>query len=215
MGRGGRCVRSGRVRMSWRIRGSYFESCNCEAICPCRRIDGVPGGRSSYGECLGVLSWVIEDGRSDDVVLDGLNVALATRYHDDEPGSPWSFVMYLDARADAAQRDALEAIYSGRTGGDALTHFPWAWKEANQVAVRSVDIEVSHEPRRQWLRIRDHVSVRIRDRYPGEETVSCVIPGHESSGEELIADELLVGDGPLRFEYHGNCGYSARFDYAG
>ncbi|MDP9283627.1 MAG: DUF1326 domain-containing protein [Actinomycetota bacterium] len=86
--------------MSWRIRGSYFESCNCEAICPCRRIDGAPGGRSSHGECLGVLSWVIEDGRVDDVSLDGLNVALAIRYHDDEPGSPWSFVMYLDARAD-------------------------------------------------------------------------------------------------------------------
>jgi hypothetical protein len=53
--------------VSWRNRGSYFESCNCDAICPCRRIDGVPGGRSTYGECLGVLSWVIEDGRADEV----------------------------------------------------------------------------------------------------------------------------------------------------
>src|SRR6185369_4880434 len=62
----------------WRIRGSYFESCNCEAICPCRRIDGVSGGRSTHGECLGVLSWVIEQGNAGDVVLDGLAVALAT-----------------------------------------------------------------------------------------------------------------------------------------
>ena len=201
--------------MSWRIRGSYFESCNCEAICPCRRIDGVPGGRSSYSECVGVLSWVIEDGRADDVSLDGLNVALATRYRDDEPGSPWSFVMYLDARADAPQRAALEDVYSGRLGGDALRHFPWAWKAAEQIAVRPVEIEVSHEQRRQWLRIRDHVSVRIRDRYPRPETVTCVIPGHEQSGEELIADELRVDDGPLRFEFRGTCGYSSRFDYAG
>jgi len=201
--------------MSWRIRGSYFESCNCEPICPCRRIDGVPGGRSSHGECLGLLSWVIEDGRVDDVSLDNLNVALATRYHDDEPGSPWSFVMYLDARADDAQLAALEGVYSGRLGGDALKHFPWAWKAAEQIAVRPVEIEVSHEQRRQWLRIRDHVSVRIRDRYPGAETVTCVIPGHERSGEELIADELRVADGPLRFKFHGNCGYSSRFDYTG
>jgi hypothetical protein len=113
--------------VTWRIRGSYFESCNCEAICPCRKIDGVAGGRSTYGECLGVLSWVIEEGNANDVTLDGLKVAFATRYHDDEPGSPWSFVMYVDARADARQRTALERIYTGRLGGDALTHFPWAW----------------------------------------------------------------------------------------
>ncbi|MDP9283626.1 MAG: hypothetical protein M3P41_01510 [Actinomycetota bacterium] len=59
------------------------------------------------------------------------------------------------------------------------------------------------------------MSVRIRDRYPGPETVTCVIPGHERSGEELIADELRVSDGLLHFEFRGNCGYSSRFDYAG
>jgi hypothetical protein len=201
--------------MSWRIRGSYFESCNCEAICPCRTINGVPGGRSTYGECLGVLSWVIEEGHADHVPLDGLKVAFATSYHDDEPGSPWSFLMYVDVRADAAQRNALEAIYTGRLEGDALQHFPWAWKAANRIAVRPVEIEVSHEPRRQWLRIHDQVTVQIRDAWTGPETVTCVIPGHKQSGEELVAEELRVNDGPLRFGYCGNCGYSAHFDYAG
>jgi hypothetical protein len=57
--------------------------------------------------------------------------------------------------------------------------------------------------------------VRIRDRYAGPETVTCVIPGHERGGEELVADEFSVDDGPLRFEYQGNCGYAASFDYAG
>src|SRR5438477_3664963 len=106
--------------MAWRIRGSYFESCNCHPICPCRRIDGIAGGRSTHGECLGVLSWLIEDGDADGVRLDGLKVALATRYHDDEPGSPWTFILYVDRDADAAAHDALEAIYTGRRGGDAL-----------------------------------------------------------------------------------------------
>ena len=200
---------------NWRIAGTYFESSNCEAICPCRKIDGVPGGRSTYDECLGVLSWVVQDGRVGDVPLEGLSVALAIRYSDDEPGSPWRFVMYLDAGADEAQRDALEGIFTGRLGGDALKHFPWAWKDAERVAVRPVEIEVSHEPRRQWLRIRDRVTVRIREPWAGHETVTCVIPGHEESGEELIADELRVDDGPLRFEFQGNCGYAASFDYSG
>ena len=59
------------------------------------------------------------------------------------------------------------------------------------------------------------MTVKIRDAWSGPETVTCVIPGHERSGEELVADELRVDDGPLRFEFTGNCGYSARFDYAG
>ena len=83
------------------------------------------------------------------------------------------------------------------------------------MAVRPVAIEVDHTRRRQWLRIRDRVSVRIRDRYDGRETVTCVIPGHQRPGEELIADELLVEDGRLVFNYRGVCGYSSTFDYAG
>jgi hypothetical protein len=201
--------------MSWRIRGTYFESCNCDAICPCRRINGVPGGRSTHGICLGVLSWLIEEGAADGTNLGGLPVAMATRYSDDEPGSPWTWVLYLDARGSGEQLAALEGIFTGRLGGDAERHFPWAWKASELVAVRSVEIDVDHTRRRQRLRIRNHVSVRIRDRYHGNETVTCVIPGHERAGEELVADELVVDDGPLDFTYHGVCGYGTTFDYAG
>ena len=201
--------------MSWRISGSYFESCNCAPICPCRKIDGVPGGRSTDGECLGVLSWLIAEGDADGVDLGGLPVAMATRYSDDEEGSPWSWILYLDAGAADDQREALEAIYAGRLGGDAETHFPWAWKASELLAVKPVEIEVEHSRRRQRLRIRDRVSVRIRDRYQGPEKVTCVIPGHDRDGEELVADELIVEDGPLEFSYRGVCGYGGTFDYAG
>jgi hypothetical protein len=201
--------------MTWRISGTYFESCNCDAICPCRRIDGVSGGRSTHGECLGVLSWLIEDGDADGVSLSGLPVALVSRYSDDEEGSPWTWVLYVDEGASDEQRAALEAIFTGRAGGDAGAHFPWAWKPSKLVAVRPVAIEVDHTRCRQWLRIRDHVSVRIRDRYDGGETVTCVIPGHDRTGEELVADELVVEDGPLAFSYRGVCGYGSTFEYAG
>ena len=201
--------------MSWRIRGTYFESCNCDAICPCRRIDGAPGGRSTHGVCMGVLSWLIDEGAAGDVDLSGLPVAIASCYSDDEQGSPWTWMLYLDARASDERRSALEDIYTGRLGGEALEHFPWAWKESKLVAVRGADIEVDHTRRRQLLRIRDYATVRIRDRYEGTETVTCVIPGHERTGEELVADELLVKDGPLAFEYSGVCGYGSTFDYSG
>ena len=200
---------------AWRIRGTYFESCNCDAICPCRRVDGVTGGRSTHGVCMGVLSWLIEAGDAEGVDLAGQPVALALSYSDDEPGSPWTWVLYLDAKASDAQRSALEQIFTGRLGGDALEHFPWAWKDSTLVAVRPVEIEVEHEPRRQWLRIRDHISLRIRDRYAEQGQVTCVIPGHDRTGEELLTDELSVQDGPLGFSFSGTCGYASSFDYAG
>jgi hypothetical protein len=201
--------------VSWRIRGSYFESCNCDAICPCRAIDGVPGGRSTHGVCMGLLSWIIEDGSVDETDVSGVPVALACRYSDDESGSPWTWILYLGADATVEQRGALANVFTGRLGGDALAHFPWAWKASELVSVRPVEIEVDHTRRRQRLRIRDQVSVRIRDRYQGPETVTCVIPGHERSGEELVADELVVEDAALSFSYRGTCGYASTFDYSG
>ena len=200
---------------AWHIRGSYFESCNCDPICPCRRIDGVSGGRSTHGVCLGVLTWLIEEGQAAGTDLAGLPVALAIHYDDDEPGSPWIWILYVDERASREQREALEAIFTGRLGGDALEHFPWAWKASQLVGVRPVAIELDHTPRRQWLRIRDRVTVRIRDRYAGGETVTCVISGHDRDGEELVAEELRVADGPLAFDYSATCGYAATFAYSG
>jgi len=142
-------------------------------------------------------------------------VALAIRYDDDEPGSPWTWILYLDERASQEQQEALEAIFTGRLGGDALTHFPWAWKASELAGVRRAAIELDHTRRRQLLRIRDRVTVRIRDRYQGEEAVTCVIPGHDRDGEELVAQELRVDDAPLAFDYSGSCGYAASFDYSG
>jgi hypothetical protein len=164
---------------------------------------------------MGVLSWLVKEGAADGLDLSGLPVALALRYSDDEPGSPWTWVLYLDARASEEQRAALEEIFTGQLGGDAERHFPWAWKQSELVAVRPVEIAVDHTRRRQRLRIRDHISVRIRDRYDGDETVTCLISGHHRAGEELLTDELVVDDEKLSFEYRGVCGYASTFDYAG
>ena len=201
--------------MDWHIRGSYFETCNCDVICPCRRVNGVPGGRSTSGVCMGVLSWLIEDGEADGVDLTGIPVGMAFNYSDDIERSPWDWILYLDATASVDQQTALEGIFTGRLGGDALAHFPWAWKPSSLLAVQAVGLEVHHEPRRQRFRVHNHVTVRIRDGYAGDETVTCVVPGHDRAGEELIADVMRVDDGPLVFEYSGNCGYAATFDYSG
>jgi hypothetical protein len=199
----------------WRIAGSYLEACNCEAICPCRRIDGLTGGRSTTGVCLGALSWKIVEGHADGVDLSGLGVVLATCYDDDEEGSPWSFVVYVDERAGDAQREALEAIFTGRLPGSQVEHFPWAWKASRQLAVRSAEIEIEHVPGRGWFRVGRHVYVRIARPFAEEHTVTCVIPGHERSGREVVAESLEVDDEGLEFLFRGKCGYESDFDYSG
>ena len=200
--------------MPWRISGTYLESCNCEAICPCRRIGGRAGGRSTYGICLGSLSWQIETGAAGGEDLSGLRAVLANRYDDDEAGSPWSFVLYLDERADERQRAALEGIFLGRLGGTPEVQFPWVWKPSSVLAVRSVAIEIDHTPGRGWFRAGSYVNVKIREQLAKQETVTCVIPGHDRSGREVIAELLGVEDGPLEFELSGSCGYEATFDYS-
>ena len=198
----------------WELAGTYLESCNCEAICPCRRIGGRAGGRSTHGICLGALSWKVESGHSDGVDLAGLGVVLVSRYSDDEPGSPWSYFLYLDERGDEAQREALAEIYTGRQGGTPRKQFPWAFKDSNLLGVRPAAIEIDHTPGRGWFRAGGDVSVRIREPVADQETVTCIIPGHDRGGRELFADTLEVEADPLEFEFSGVCAYEAGFEYS-
>jgi hypothetical protein len=162
---------------------------------------------------MGALSWSIEEGRSDSVELDGLGVILAARYSDDQQGSPWDFVLFVDARGDEPQRNALAEIFSGKLGGSALDHFPWAWKASNLLAVRAAEIELDHTPGRGWFRSNGSVELRVAYPYEGGETVTCVIPGHEREGREVVAERLRVADELLEFEFSGVCGYESTFDY--
>ena len=197
----------------WALSGTYLESCNCEAICPCRRIGGRQGGRSSYGICLGALSWTIGRGRAGEVDLSGLNVVLASQYDDDEPGSPWRFILYLDQSADDRQREALTEIFLGRLGGTPTKQFPWAFKPSELLDVRAVPIEIDHTPTRGWFRAGEEVTVGVRAAVPEQEPTTCIIPGHHQFGQEDYTETLLVDSPPLQFEFTGNCAYESDFAY--
>jgi hypothetical protein len=191
--------------LSFRVRGAYLESCNCEAICPCRTIGGVAGGRSTYGVCYGVLTWRIAEGHAGDVDLSGLAVALVYQYDDDEQGSPWSVVLHVDARGNDAQRAALERVFL-----DELRHLPWIRKVRHIVAVRASAIEAGED----GVRIGSMVVLRAGRPVETTTTVTCIVPGHDHVGRELYADELTVDDSPFVWELAGNCAYAADFDYA-
>ena len=155
-----------------------------------------------------------QEGSADGVDLTGLPVALAVRYSDDEPGSPWTWVLYLDARAADRQREALEAIFTGRLGGDAASHFPWAWKASELVAVR---------PWRSRWTTRGAVSgcgsattsasASATGMRPGDRDLRDPRPRPHRRGARHR--RAAVEDGPLAFRYRGVCGYGTTFGYAG
>jgi len=201
--------------VAWHIKGDYFESCNCEAICPCRTIGDRPGGRSTHGICFGVLSWLIREGAADDVDLGGLAAAFAVRYDDDEPGSPWSFVVYVDERGTQEQRDALAEILTGRRGGELVLNLPWVRKPSELLDVRPAAIDLRTGPDGHELRVGTAIELASSRPVETDERVSCVIPGHHIAGAEHYADRLAVADAPFGYELAGNCAFVSTFSYSG
>lgn len=96
----------------WRISGSYFEACNCEAICPC-----IVFSPPTSGECVATLGWRIEDGRHGDTDLAGLNVVMLATTQGNMKDGDWKVALYVDERAGAAQAEAIGAIFSARPAG--------------------------------------------------------------------------------------------------
>ncbi len=201
--------------MGWRIEGDYFESCNCEAICPCRTVGAIAGGRSTYGICLGVLSWLVRDGHADDLDLSGLAAALVVRYDDDEPGSPRSFVVYVDERGTEEQRTALVEILTGTRGGELVLRLPWVRKPSDLIDVRPAAIDIRSGPDGHEVRVGSVIEMAASRPVETDERVSCVIPGHHIAGTEYYADRLAVADDPFEWELAGNCAYVSTFSYSG
>ena len=191
--------------VSWRIRGTYFESCNCDAVCPCRRIDGVSGGRSTHG------------------VFEGSCRGSSRTVSRVEPTCPayrsrWPRATASMSRDRRGPTSCISTRCLGRAASRARGHLrrptrrrcPAALSvgvEGERAAsVRPAAIEDDHTPRR-GLRVRDHVTVRIRDRHDGGETVTCVIPGHD--GRARTRRGRPPRPEAAAFEYHGVCGYGS------
>jgi hypothetical protein len=195
----------------WRIAGSYFESCNCDPICSCRKVDGRPGSRAQYRYCQYAIGWSVTEGRHGDLDLSNRSIVMVGYWDEDEPGAPWRVGVYVDNRASAAQREILAGIVTGREGGTPLNQYARAISEVLFVEPASIDI--SHHEGKQYLLVQGHVEARARARYETDSTVSCGVPGHDRDGYEVVMNVLDVKGGPFEFNYEGRCGYAASFDY--
>jgi hypothetical protein len=194
---------------SWRVAGSYFEVCNCDAPCACRRIGDRPGGKFPYETCDFALSWRIEDGYFGATTLEHLNIAMAGRWDDAEP--PWHVVLYVDERAAAEQQRALEDIFLGRAGGTTVKNYAKSIGEVH--AIRAARIDLDHTRGKEWLRIGEFVDAATAHPLDLQQPISCGIPGHDHPGQEVVASHMRVADPPLQWIVDGRCGFATEFDY--
>jgi len=100
---------------SWQIAGDYFETCNCDYLCPC--IPSNMGGKASNEWCNFVMVFHIEKGNSDGINLDDLTFAVIGHTPQIMGKGNWSVGLIVDDRASAQQKQAITTIASGQAGG--------------------------------------------------------------------------------------------------
>ena len=100
---------------AWSVNGQYYETCNCDFVCPC--IPGQLAVRPTKGDCQFAMAFEIERGSYGMISLDGLGFIVLGLTPQEMGKGNWSVGLIVDARASAEQRDAITAIASGASGG--------------------------------------------------------------------------------------------------
>jgi hypothetical protein len=162
--------------MAWHLKGTYFETCNCDVACPCVFLSP-----PTEGECRVLVAWHFDHGKDGEVDLSDLNVAMSIHSPGHMMATKWRAALYLDERASPVQRDALTRIFAGQAGGhlEVLGSFV-----GDVLGVASVKIDYQAQGKKRSLSISDIVSAEIEaieGQGGGEVTISghplCVAPG--------------------------------------
>ena len=196
---------------TWSVSGLYLEACNCEAVCPCRSHNGVPGGLATYDTCQFALSWKIEEGHHGLIDLAGRSAVITGWYADAEPESPWRVRLFVDDRATAEAHDALARILLGRAGGHPAASYGAAISEV--LGIESADITLTHSEKKWRIGVAGRVEVRASRRTIVDGPVVCGIPGQ--AGTEYTAEQLRVTDDPFEWDVTGRASFVAPFAYSG
>jgi hypothetical protein len=150
--------------MSYRMTGTYLESCNCDVACPCGASNLLLPATNE--RCQVLLAFHVEDGEVDGVDVGGTTVGLLA----DTPGQMtdggWRVGVFLDEAASDEQREALTAVFSGQQGGPAGLFAPLI---GEMLGIEVVPIEFADDGRRHSVRIGDGIEIEIEDFAAAEE----------------------------------------------
>jgi hypothetical protein len=135
----------------WMIRGVQYTNCNCAWGCPCQF-----NSPSTHGHCEAVGAGAIEDGFFNETRLDGLRFAMLVQWPGEIAEGNGRQLAILDARGDAAQREALRKILHGESTRPGATHFyvfNSTMSEVLEPIVAPIELEVDLAARRARLRV--------------------------------------------------------------
>ena len=213
-----------RTTTKWKLHAYFLDACNCDWGCPCQF-----NANPTHGNCEGISGYHIVSGSygSDDVKLNGLNMALIASWPGPIHEGHGKASYYIDNRADEKQFEALSNIITGKAGGGPF-------------AVYANTIEKFQEPKRASVKfqtkdIRSRVAVfaaemrglKRRRREQSKDTIAeawlepirnpvtgkvhraiIELPeGFESSRMDQASIKTLVAnDGYLNFRYEGTYG---------
>ncbi len=196
----------------WNLAGTYFETCNCEVACPC-----VFTSPPTAGECTVLIGWHIDNGKFENVTLDGLNVVLAVHSPGHMLQVKWKAAVYLDERASEAQKDALIQIFSGQAGGHPAILASFV---GQVLGVNSVAIDYRAEGKKRSLRIPNVAEAEIEaiaGQGGAEITISnhplCIAPGQPAVVAK--SKQLSYHDHGFQWAVSEKNGFYSPFAYQG
>ncbi len=194
----------------WRLQGSYFETCNCEAACPCIWFNA-----PTEGDCKLLVAWHIESGHLKNRSLDGLNVALACYSPGHMKDGNWQAALYIDERANDEQFDAITHIFSGKAGGHLAVLMSFV---GEVLGVKKVKIDYQANAGRRKLMIPAIARAEIESiqgingsEAKIENPPLCIVPSHPS----IVSSSLSYRyqDYDHDWEFSERNGYHSPFVY--
>ena len=147
--------------MSWKVRGTYFENCSCDMVCPC-----TTSGMSlpaDYDRCHVVLAFHIDEGDVDGVDISGLNVAVLADSPPLMTDGNWKLGMFMDAAASKEQAEAIGGVFSGALGGPMAAFGPLV---GEMLGTETVPIEYTDDGRRHSIKAGALLDIEVEDFVP-------------------------------------------------
>ena len=152
-------------RMSWKLEGSYFETCSCNVVCPCTA--SLAFG-ATLDRCRVTLVFNVKDGEIEGTDVSGLTVAAVADTPKVMTDGNWRLGVFIDAAASDEQAEKLGGVFSGALGGPMQALGPLV---GENLGVERATIEVREDGLRHSVRIGDAVEFEIEDVVPfGVET---------------------------------------------
>ena len=192
--------------MSWKISGSYFETCSCTVVCPCTASLALG---ATLDRCKVTLVFNIHSGNIEGTDVGGLTVAAIADTPKVMSDGNWRLGVFIDAAASDEQAERLGGVFSGALGGPMGALAPLV---SENLGVQRAPIEVREDGLRHSVRIGDAVDFEVEDVVPfGVETgqpVRLVGIFHPAASELTVARATRSKINGFGIEYEGKSGFS-------